>query len=415
MGLTGNAVGRHALRLRNKLLEQWLDWRYARTETAPRRLLEDEVVGKSGLGIGFFCGLGDLLYGLPVFARIKDHFRSNHLSLAAYVSNRADSNSNPRCAELARILRLFDAVKSVPSIGTERYWKAYDTSAARRLAAGQKQVFRPFIYDTQGAGSRCHAIVRGLNTRLGFSDYFEASIPGDNISPRVADMVSKLAGKDVVVYHGDTRSSSYSAAFSESVAEFLSTEGLQVVSFSPLQKLSVQAKRRVVEVPIKDISLADTLYFLNRLRPRIVAVNSVFWPLAYLLGLELFGIHILRSSDVHQFWYPKFKLLTVVETNETRELRDHGAAAIVSLRQRQAVCVLENHNLVSFSGDLLQRELFLWLKMPQIVTGCPLALPEFSLHVGVTGADCEMSSLLSLDVSRRSSLSNMIATKRFYK
>jgi hypothetical protein len=382
MTLCRNRAGRAALRAREIAKEQWLDWRLARTETARPRLLEQEIASYGGLGVGFFCGLGDLLYSLPVLAQVKQHCRSHNLALAAYISQRADTNSNPRCAALARTLRLFDKVETFPSIGTARYWKAYDTSAARKLAAAERLAFRPFIYDIQGARSRCRAIARSLNTRLGFADHFATSIPEREISPAMRELASKLSGKEVVVYHGEARSSSYTASFSEDVVEFLSQAGLTVVSFSPLRKLSAKAKERIHEVSTGKMSFADTLFFLNRLRPRIVAVNSVFWPLAYLLGLDLFGIHILRGgSDVHQFWYPKFQLLTAVQTNETRRLREQGAAAIISLDQTQAVQVLKNSALVSFSGDALRRELFVWLKFPPLAASCPLGLPEFSLRL----------------------------------
>jgi hypothetical protein len=359
MSLCRNRAGRAALRTREIAKEQWIDWRFARSETARPSLLEQDIARHSGLGVGFFCGLGDLLYGLPVFARVEQNCRSNKLAFAAYVSQRADTNSNPRCADLARTLRLFDKVETFPSIGTTHYWKAYDTSAARKLAAAEGLAFRPFIYNVQGARSRCQAIARGLNTRLGFADHFATSLSEREISPAMRELASNLSGKEVVVYHGEARSSSYTATFSEDVVEFLSQEGLSVVSFSPLGKLAAKTKQRVHEIAPGKMSFADTLFFLNRLRPRIVAVNSIFWPLAYLLGLDLFGIHILRGgTDVHQFWYPKFQLLTAVQTNETRRLREHGAASIISLDQTQAVHVLKkNSALISFSGDALRREL----------------------------------------------------------
>jgi hypothetical protein len=79
-------------------------------------------------------------------------------------------------------------------------------------------------------------------------NYTPRDIDVDKLSPAMRELASKLSGKEVVVYHGEARSSAYTASFSEDVAEFLSQAGLTAVSFTPLRKLSAKMKQRVHEV-----------------------------------------------------------------------------------------------------------------------------------------------------------------------
>jgi hypothetical protein len=59
-----------------------------------------------------------------------------------------------------------------------------------------------------------------------------------------------------------------------------------------------------------EVSLLAVIEFLEIFKPKVIAVNSVFWPITEMLKLKTLALHFLKSDDGHQFHHNNMYFVT---------------------------------------------------------------------------------------------------------
>ncbi len=259
------------------------------------------------VGIVFYCGLGDALYGLSTLREIAKQLRSENRRFVAYTMKATDQFNNSGLQQFLESTGLFDGVTSFQGQATE-YWKYYDWSSLVSQVP-ESTVVRPFIYSTRRRIShRIDAVRKQFSLSRG-----QREIPLDIRAPtnRGREVVKALrdAGK-VVFLHCDARSSGYTYPHAKELAGSLIDRGHTVASFTRINGLDEEKYQYLAP---EGLSLYDTAHILREIGAPAIALNSVLWPLGLATKTPLLGLHYLKSRDGHHFYYDGMRFVSSME------------------------------------------------------------------------------------------------------
>lgn len=264
----------------------------------------------------FFCGIGDMLYGLPFLFSARQKCDESGVKLYAYCCvSKTGTASNSAINEFLNSLNLFDDVFTIPGYETE-YWKYYDWRLAERHCSNNN--IYPFIYSTE---RRLRSRFQGINYSFpdatvepkfdDLKELFEFSNATLGSQFDVLDSLRTWSSnkKKIVFCHLESRSGRYQYPYTVQLVNCLTGCGYNVVLVS--DKFSeIKSRDQVFCFTEKDIPLFHVMCFIKLYVNLIIATNSVFWPVGQIFDKYLVGVHFLRGDDGHHFSYDSMDLLT---------------------------------------------------------------------------------------------------------
>lgn len=262
------------------------------------------VPNAGDVGIIFFCGLGDALYGLSTLREISERLHAEKRRFYAFTMAATDQYHNSDLREFLDRTSLFDSVSSVPGRPTE-YWKYYDWSAVIDVAPAGCVLF-PYLYKTS---RQLPHRIDGVRTQFSLpKGAREIPIPARHPSTYAKDLVAKLKGaRKVILLHLDARSTGYRYPHAAELVRTLIDEGLFVASFTSIDGVEDPS---LLHLSPGMLSLFDTAYLLKEVAAPVVAINSVLWPMGLATRNRLLGLHYLKASDGHHFHYDEMRFVS---------------------------------------------------------------------------------------------------------
>jgi hypothetical protein len=264
----------------------------------------------------FFCGLGDALYGLAVLLEIRSQCNVHGSKFNVFVSTDLSSTNNPALYDLFRSLNIFDGIHKFYGYG-RAYWKYYQWQDALNVAKAQGigGNFYPFIYKVQSSkNSRSEAV----KVQFGMHDVSdEVNFPfkmADRATHLLMTVQAKMeylaTDKHVYLCHFDTRSGSYKYPDAEAFITRLLKDGNIVITPKSTQGKKIDKHTDNHIILDNSIDIFSLGLVLRELNCKIVAVNSVFWPISGIFELDILGLHYLRDVFGHHFTHPKMFFIT---------------------------------------------------------------------------------------------------------
>lgn len=270
---------------------------------------------RQDVNLVFFCGIGDALYGLPVMQEIKRRCKENGTKINAFVSTTPSSANSKYLGNTLNRLEVFDGVYEYIGLDTE-YWKYYQyenaLAVAERRGIGGK--FYPYIYRTNSRhSSRTEAVAAQF--RIKNVETLKPPITVD-LSKKAQQLLSSIkekcvrADQYVFLCHFDTRSGEYRYGSSDEVIHKLLEQGHIVLSPESTIKSSVSPDADNLFILDNSIDLISLGRILHETGAKVIAVNSVFWPLSHMYELETLGLHYLKDDMGYHFAHPKMYMMT---------------------------------------------------------------------------------------------------------
>lgn len=267
---------------------------------------------ESDVGIVFFCGIGDLIYGIPALKEIKKQTIIKGLKLYAFTTIENNATSNKSNFEIIKKLNIFDDVFTYMG-NSNSYWKYYDWTALSNSNFSKIKLY-PFIYKTnKKTKHRIESVANQFSLKIKNKDFDnETLLHFLSLKSKSIELIAlKLKMQNNILFlHFDTRSGSYvHPNFTEIVTNLIQS-GYTVITTTKTKK---RFSRNFIFIDPHLHSIFDTLYLICSVNAFVIAINSLIWPLAMLKKCKLLAFHYLISDDVHQFFYPKMILHTPSE------------------------------------------------------------------------------------------------------
>lgn len=264
----------------------------------------------------FFCGIGDAMYGLGTILQIRGKCDAHGVKLIAHCSTGTKTMANSMLADFFREFSIFDEIHTFVGYETE-YWKYFDWRLA--LFGRKNAKAYPFIYSTDhrlatridGISKRFKEAVDNDRTWVELFKFKKSrAYTRDELKKQIT-FTSWLASssKNTVLCHFDSRSGNYKYKYAQDVVDAIIEMGLRVVLVDDVDISGVRSEDNFIIRP-SDFRLPDLMTIMKEYHFRVVAVNSVFWPISDLLELTTLGIHFLQSRDGHHFYHKNMSLIT---------------------------------------------------------------------------------------------------------
>ncbi len=270
--------------------------------------------------IAFYCGVGDFIYGIPLYCEIKKQLNSSgsDAKLIAYVGGAKNRMNSPLIASLIKELGLFDEVK-VFTPPVPAYWK---TLKLEELYSKETtdNIFS-FAYKTNNkVPNRISSIFSQYSLKNSSNDPYGIPLVKRDSCAAISDLIDAVlsTNKKVVLLHLDARSGNYNYDEIVNLSLALIKIGYTVLSYTPkiecvddnyLEFERLLASPYFFTAPAQ-LSIFNTLYLLDELSPFVVAVNSVFWPLTQITKTKTLALHYIDSGDGYQFFHPEMIFVT---------------------------------------------------------------------------------------------------------
>lgn len=313
------------------------------------------------VGIIFFCGLGDFLYGIPALLRMKEICVSTDNRFIAYVPSETNSFSNGTLNKLLSSLGIFDEVKTYVGY-SNIYWKVYFWEELLEDEMGHVRIF-PFIYKTnRNIKTRSDSVGDNFNIKnlgqLSECELLASVAPRKNSElQKLRKFASRNRQQETVLFHSESRSANYRMRESDEVIKYLISKKVKVI-FSGTSKL---ADKSLFIIDPNKIPLFDLMHLLKEIQPKVIAVNSVFWPISELLNLKTLALHFLKSDDGHHFYHRDMTFITSSKYSH-RQIQDKQGVSQL-LRENIHFSISPNSPyIIEFKRDFLNTTISRFLK-----------------------------------------------------
>jgi hypothetical protein len=277
----------------------------------PWRIIEIDY--KKTVNLVFFCGIGDAIYGLPVFAQIRRRCDEHQVRLVAWCARTTGASSNTAVAALLSDSKLFHEVNIFTGVETD-YWKSFfwDFLGAKVGIGVNDANFYPFIYSTNRKFRRRLDAIRwqfDLQQTPSLAQWGDTFLPQINYSDAALRLKRKIeiqgGNQRVVFIHLDSRSGNYQYPHVDWLIGQLLSKDFLVLTSTPVFEWHVSKHDRFVAIDPKDLSVFELGKILKQFAARIIAINSIMWPISEFAELDTLGLHYLNSPDGHQFSHEK--------------------------------------------------------------------------------------------------------------
>lgn len=272
----------------------WKKYKFSFNNKYPNPIFGFNINFKKDLYLVFFCGMGDFLYGMPLYLELKKRLEKNNCNLIAYIAKNNSMTNNPKNYKIAKECGCFSEVKIFQ--GFDRgYWKYYDWSIV--TFDNNKQIL-PFIYCTSYFEK--HRVISILKQYKIKTNNLELSYPEIKLSNELLKLVKVIKQKQkVLLLHFDTRSGNYKYKYLDKLIEYLCKNNYFVITCTE----SDYKNKNLYNLKVNDYSIGEIISFLKQTKILTIAINSIFWPLCRFANNKLIALHYLKSKDGHQFYY----------------------------------------------------------------------------------------------------------------
>jgi hypothetical protein len=304
------------------------------------------------VGVIFFCGLGDFLYGIPALLRMKEICTSTDNRFIAYVPSETNRFSNGTLNKLLSSLNIFDEVK--PYVGYSNiYWKLYFWEELLEDELNHVRIY-PFVYKTnRNIESRSDSVSNNFRLgnlpKLSECSLLESPAPHKNVEiKKLKEFVSRNPQGETVLFHSESRSADYRMSGSDEVIKYLISKKVKVI-FAGTSNLN---DKSLFVIDPNKTPLFDLMLVLKEVQPKVIAINSVFWPISELLNLKTLALHFLKSDDGHQFFHHDMTFITSSEYSHRQIQEKQGESQLL----RENVHFTTSHNspfIIEFKNDFL--------------------------------------------------------------
>lgn len=259
----------------------------------------------------FFCGLGDALYGIPLFLELRKKCDRAGVKLNAWCSTTAGTFANGAVASLLADLKLFDSVSSFHG-KNGAYWKCF--SWDELLAEHRDEKFYPFLYPTRRSlRTRSEAILRqfALRSKRTLASF---DLPDTEQSRRLTQLIEcrmqDIGAKNVVFCHFDARSGNYKYPHADYILRDLVKRNYMVVTATSPNSGALFCEPSILILRPGEFPLLSVARALADVKAKIIAINSVFWPVSEMIQADTLALHYLRSNDGHHFYHDKMMFVS---------------------------------------------------------------------------------------------------------
>lgn len=271
---------------------------------------------RQDVNLVFFCGIGDALYGLPVLWEIKSRCEKNGRKFNAFFSTIQSNANSQHLGDTLKRLRVFDGVYAYVGLDVQ-YWKYYQYRHALEVAErfGVKGRFYPYIYKTNSSLSlRTEAVA----AQFGMKKIGPLRLPETiHLTQESEQLLSSIqrkcqrANQYVYLCHFDTRSGRYRYEHSAEIISYLLEQGHIVLSPKTTVSKAECPDSDNLFILDNSIDLISLGHILRKTKAKVIAINSVFWPLSHMFELDTLGLHYLLNDDFgYHFKHQKMWLLT---------------------------------------------------------------------------------------------------------
>jgi hypothetical protein len=284
------------------------------------------------LGIIFFVGIGDVIFGLPMLKELKSKLHANGSKFHAYVEELPSNFSNPAVFHLLKSCEIFDSVSYFHGRKL-LYWKYYDwTSISSEIR------LVPFIYKTNHqVKDRIKEVFRqySISPKISWPDITSSQ---SEIYKFLVKFLSQQNYINILV-HLETRSGDYVYPHLDQVIEYIGNSKsiispLKIIVFTSfginksIFRNSIKSVERIlwsrntnkgmidyevflielkngnkiITIDPKNIPLNEQLLIIKNYINFNLAINSYIWAISRMYNSNMAGIHYLDSADGHQFY-----------------------------------------------------------------------------------------------------------------
>lgn len=318
------------------------------------------------LGLVFFVGIGDVIYGMPALLELKKKLKDKGYNFHAYVEEIQSNFANPAVFDLLEESGIFDTVNYFHGRKLQ-YWKYYDWTS---IKSEKNMQILPFIYKTNHKVSdRILEVFRqyGLSAPITWPNF---NISGGVVFDTLCEILNREPkGKNIFI-HLETRSGEYIYPFIDDVLSLIiSSKSLNTrlnlvvfrtdnLSDTPLKDEIKRYSRnrlrivdfkngnRIIFINPKNLSFSEQVSLIKNHCDLILAINSYLWPISKMLSKDLVGIHYLDSADGHQFSHEKSFLIT--PSSQTHKNVTNSIFAIEGVDYTR---LQHNHLMVEYSAS----------------------------------------------------------------
>jgi hypothetical protein len=277
------------------------------------------------LALVFFVGIGDAIYGLPMFLELKKKLHSKGAKFHAYVEEASSNFNNPAVYHVLCASGIFDSVsyfhgRKLP------YWKYFDWTSIK--IAEDIRVL-PFIYRTNSkVKDRIAETFRQFSLEPVIIWPNFRRVEGNTFRSLV-EVISSSNNKNIFI-HLETRSGDYTYPFLDdflqlAVSSKILFDKMNLIVFTSNNQKKLSIRRhffegqsavtgyqnfesiefmngnKIIFLDPINIQFDDQILLIENYCDMLLAINSYLWPISKMLNKELIGIHYLDSADGHQF------------------------------------------------------------------------------------------------------------------